>query len=97
MEHGLSLRQAAAGFMGSPEFAKLYGSAAPSNETLVTKLYANVLHRTPDAGGYAFWMDFLTSGRETQAGVLYWFSESAENQAQLIGTIQNGVEYVPYG
>ncbi|WP_377701844.1 DUF4214 domain-containing protein [Pseudoduganella sp. UC29_71] len=96
MEHGLSLRQVAAGFMASPEFAKLYGSSAPSNDVLVTKLYANVLHRAPDAEGYKFWMDFLTSGRENQAGVLYWFSESPENQAQLIGTIQNGVDYVPY-
>ena len=97
MEQGLSLRQVAAGFMASPEWTRAYGSANPSNDELVTKLYANVLNRAPDAEGYKFWMDFLDSGRETQAGVLYWFSESPENQAQLIGTIQNGMEYVPYG
>jgi hypothetical protein len=97
MEHGWSLRQMAAGFMNSQEFENLYGSRAPANDVFVTKLYNNVLHREPEAAGYAHWMDILDNHKDTQAGVLLAFSESAENQAQVIGTIQNGFQYTPFG
>ena len=97
MENGWSLRQMAAGFMNSQEFENLYGSRAPANDVFVTKLYNNVLNRAPEAAGYAHWMDILSNGKDTQAGVLLSFSESAENQAQVIGTIQNGFQYTPYG
>jgi hypothetical protein len=97
MENGWSLRQMAAGFMNSQEFEDLYGSRAPANDVFVTKLYNNVLNREPEAAGYAHWMDILTNGKDTQAGVLLSFSESAENQFNVIDTIQNGFQYTPYG
>lgn len=97
MDGGASLGGVAGGFMGTPEFASLYGSTTPSNDVLVTKLYSNVLHRTPDADGYAYWMNILNTGLSSQATVLTEFSESAENKAQVIGVIQNGFEYTPYG
>jgi hypothetical protein len=96
MENGWSLRQAAAGFMNSREFEDLYGSRTPANDVFVTKLYNNVLHRAPEAAGYAHWMDILNSGKDTQAGVLLSFSESDENQGQVIGSIQNGFQYTPF-
>jgi hypothetical protein len=64
---------------------------------LVSKLYANVLHRAPDAAGQAYWLGVLDTGLVSQAGVLASFSDSPENQAQLVGTIQNGFEYTPVG
>ncbi|WP_267874090.1 DUF4214 domain-containing protein [Massilia soli] len=95
LDKGNSVADIAAGFMNSPEFAGLYG-AAPSNEDLVARFYENVLHRKPDAGGSAFWLDVLNSGRGTRAEVLALFSESTENQAALVGVISQGIEYLPY-
>jgi hypothetical protein len=94
LDHGTTLAQAASGIIGSAEFAKLYGSNA-SDARFVDALYQNVLHRAPDAAGYDFWTQALhTSSR---ADVLVGFSESAENQAQVIGSIQHGIDYLHWG
>lgn len=92
MDHGLALRDVATGFIGSAEFKALYG-AAPTDTQFVDLLYANVLHRAADADGYGYWLGQMQGGmaRET---VLIGFSESAENQAALIGVMQGGIEYV---
>jgi hypothetical protein len=55
-----------------------------------------VLHRAPDPGGYAFWMDFLDRGALTRAQVLEQFSESPENQAALASVIGQGFNFQPY-
>ena len=39
-----------------------------------------------------FWMSSLQV--VSRAEVLVNFSESAENQAQVVGSIQNGIDYV---
>jgi len=93
MDKGSSLTTVAAGFMLSPEFQKLYGSS-PSNTTLITNFYQNVLHRTPDKAGFDYWLDQLNTKKITAAGALASFCESAENQAMVIGSIQNGIEYL---
>ena len=90
-ESGLPLSQVSQNFISSPEFARTYGSL--NNSQFVSQLYANVLHRAPDAGGLAFHTGNLASGANTRANVLVGFSESQENQAALIGSIQNGMEY----
>jgi hypothetical protein len=61
-------------------------------------LYANVMNRAPD-DGYYFWLDALY-GRGQFEGtvssrpfVLQRFSESAENQANVIGVITDGFRY----
>jgi hypothetical protein len=92
MDAGLTLVQAAAGFVDSAEFAEKYG-ADPSDAQYVDALYENVLHRAPDAGGYDYWMHTLQL--VSRAQVLVDFSESAENQAQVIGAIQDGIGYTP--
>ncbi len=92
MEHGSSLTTVAAGFFSSAEFQKLYGSN-PSTTTLITNFYNNVLHRTPDKAGFDYWANALNSGAITPAGALASFCESTENQALVIGVIQNGIEY----
>ncbi|MFC0168152.1 Calx-beta domain-containing protein [Pseudoduganella danionis] len=94
MDKGLSATAVAGGFIDSAEFTQLYG-LAPSNDAFVGKLYSNVLHRTPDQGGYDFWVKALGAG-VSRAEVLAAFSESGENQAQVIGTIQNGFEFKPF-
>jgi hypothetical protein len=92
---GVSLTDIAQGFMQSAEFAKLYG-AHPSDEQFVTNLYANVLHRAPDQAGHDYWMALLGQHGDARADMLTAFSESAENQAQVIGSISNGFVYTPF-
>ncbi len=93
MDGGSSLTTVAAGFMLSAEFQKLYGTK-PTNTVLVTNFYQNVLHRTPDQAGFNYWLDQLNTNKITAAGALASFCESAENQALVIGAIQNGIEYL---
>ncbi|QGZ38604.1 uncharacterized protein DUF4214 [Pseudoduganella flava] len=94
LDRGMSLGTVANYFVASPEFQALYGTRI-DYATFVTGLYENVLHRAPDAAGFAHWMDRLTSGSDTPAAVLVGFSESAENYAQLIGTMEHGMVYQP--
>jgi hypothetical protein len=89
-----SLAAVAQGFIDSAEFKQAYGSL--DNRAFVTQLYANVLHRTPDEAGLAWHVKLLDDGTISRADDLVVFSESAENQAALIGSIQNGMVYVPF-
>lgn len=91
LENNVSLVAVAAGFIASKEFTDLYG-VNPTNEVFVTRLYANVLHRPYEQAGFDFWMNALNKG-VGRADVLASFSESTENQLQVIGTIQNGMEF----
>ncbi len=91
LDDGLNIAQVAANFIASPEFQRTYG--ALNDTQFVTQLYQNVLHRAPDSGGLAFHVNNLATGANTRANVLVGFSESPENQAALIGTIQNGMVY----
>jgi hypothetical protein len=95
LDHGATLTDVAAGFFGSAEFQALYG-VNPSNTTLITNLYANVLHRAPDTDGFNYWIEQLNTGKISAASTLASFAESAENQAQVIGAIQNGIDYTLY-
>lgn len=94
LDAGDDLAAVAGGFINSQEFIALYG-ANPTNDVFLTKLYNNVLHRAPDAGGYSYWMNLLNSGYP-RANVLASFSESAENKAQVLPAIGNGITYTPY-
>ena len=90
MDGGYALAGVASGFIASTEFKTLYGSN-PTNELLVSKLYDNVLHRTPDEGGYNYWVGLLNTKKIDTISTLINFSESTENQAGVIGVIQNGI------
>ena len=96
MDGGASLKAVAGGFVDSAEFKAVYG-ASPTNAEIVTRLYDNVLHRPGETGGYNFWLGILDRGDGTVADVLAAFSESAENQAGVIGVISNGFAYTPVG
>ena len=84
----MKLSQVATGFINSAEFKALYGNN-PTNSEFVTLLYDNVLHRTPDAGGYSYWMEQLSSGM-TKENVLIGFSESTENKVALMAFDMDG-------
>ncbi len=95
MDAGQSLEQVAAGFAGSAEFKQLYGANA-SDVQFVELLYNNVLHRSAEGAGRDYWMMALGEQHVPRAQVLSYFSESGENQAQVIGAIQNGIEFTPW-
>lgn len=96
MDHGMALIDVANGFVQSAEFKKLYGDD-PTNADIVDRFYANVLHRAPDAAGADYWTKLLDQHVLTNADVLMSFSESPENQTALVGVVQNGIEFTPYG
>jgi hypothetical protein len=91
-DKGLSLYDAAWNFINSAEFKTLYGSNV-TNGAFITALYDNVLHRAPDQTGFNYWNNLLSNGTVSRHAMLAEFSESPENQAQVIGSIQNGIEY----
>ncbi len=62
-------------FAASPEFIARYG--ALSNTEFVRLVYQNVLGRSPDAAGLAYWQSQLASGM-SRGTMMVGFSESAE-------------------
>lgn len=96
LDSGATLKQVSAGFVASQEFADMYGANA-SDSQFVSLLYQHVLHRPAEGAGYDFWMNALQSGHAPREDVLGAFSESAENQAQVIGSIQDGMAFIPWG
>jgi hypothetical protein len=93
MDSGQSLVTVATEFTRSGEFTTMYGTTHTPDEFL-TKVYQHVLHRAPDAGGYAFWLNALHLGY-SEGQVLAEISESGENQAQVIAQIDHGIWYTP--
>ncbi|MGZ5201327.1 MAG: DUF4214 domain-containing protein [Telluria sp.] len=93
MDHGYTLNQISSLVLQNKEAVDLYMSN-PTDDYFVTQLYQHVLHRNPDAAGLAFWLGNIHAA--SRAEVLGMFSESPENQAQVIGTIQNGIDYTPW-
>lgn len=85
----MTLEQIAGEFLRSAEFKSLYGSGT-SDANLLDLLYQNVLNREADIGGRDYWLGQLNAGL-TRERLLINFSESAENQANVIGVIQNGI------
>jgi hypothetical protein len=61
------------------------------------RLYKNILHREPDAGGYQFWLDALDHNKASLPELLASFSESGENVDGVAALIANGILFTPYG
>lgn len=76
--NGFTLKQAAASFLQSSEFAAHYG-ASPFDQALVDGLYQNTLGRAPDAAGEAQYLQALASGMFDRADLVVAFSESGEH------------------
>ncbi|NRR32301.1 DUF4214 domain-containing protein [Oxalobacteraceae bacterium] len=92
LDHGMTIEEVAGHFMQSDEFGRSYGNL--SNEAFIRQLYRNALHREPEAAGLAFHLNNLEHGM-SRAIELVGFSESDENQAQVIGQIAHGIHYLP--
>lgn len=91
LDAGASLTDVANAFVHSNEFSGKYG--ALDTNGYVDQLYLNVLHRAGDSLGIAYWTQHLAAGDITRAQVLAMFSQSPENEAALVGTIQSGITY----
>jgi serralysin len=91
LDIGYSLSQVAANFIASPEFQSNYGDV--DNAQFIALLYQHVLHRDPDSQGLQDHLNEIAHGY-SRADVLTFFSESPENQANVIGDIQNGMIYI---
>jgi hypothetical protein len=95
IDKGMSLQDISWNFINSPEFKSLYG-ATQSNSAFVSKLYENILNRPGDSGGINYWVGMLDRNEISRHYMVAEFSESAENQAQVVGSIQSGIEYIPF-
>jgi hypothetical protein len=101
METGSSLSTVAQEFMtGQAEFDKMYG-VNPTDQTFVTKLYNNVLHRDPDSEGFQYWLNTLASNSnpnktEVRAQVLIDFADSLENQVNVADNFKVGIDFKPW-
>ncbi|MCA0998640.1 DUF4214 domain-containing protein [Alloyangia pacifica] len=84
-----TLKQVAAGFTGSAEFASDYGDF--DNGDYVQALYNNVLGRDADAKGLENWTERLDTGLMSRSEVLIGFSESAEFRASMADDIEEWI------
>jgi hypothetical protein len=93
IDAGMDMVEVGARFIDSNEFRSLYGSS-PSNADFLTRVYQNVLGRTPDASGYNWWLNELnTNPSKTTAKILADFAESAENRTNVANLVGSGVLY----
>ena len=84
---GMSAISLADEFLAAPEFTQKYGN--PNNLGYATKMYGNVLGRTPDPSGLAYWAGQLDKGMPRDQ-LLVAFAVCDEN-VQLTGVhMSNG-------
>jgi Ca2+-binding RTX toxin-like protein len=92
LAQGWQLHDIAQNFLQSPEFQANYGNL--TDRAFVEQLYLNVLHRAGEESGILFHINELALGLD-RAQVLINFSESPENQANLIGVMSQGMAFIP--
>jgi hypothetical protein len=80
------------GMTQSQEFVNRYGSL-PTN-FFVDLVYRNVLGRSPDAAGFAFWVDAISAGRVTRGQMVYQFSDSAEYRFITANSVNVSMVYL---
>jgi hypothetical protein len=99
-DNGASAVEMAEEFVWSAEFQTLYGVTTNDNylvgndiEAVVDLFYQNVLGRTPDPVGLAYYTSTIEDQNKTGGQVLAEIADSAENRANLLPTIENGMSY----
>lgn len=85
---GLTLGEMAEFFVASPEFQLRYG--ALDDEAFVEQLYQNVLDRSADPTGAAYWADRIQGGA-SRADVALGFTESTEFVLKTLPFIDGGI------
>jgi len=71
-----SLNQVANYFATSNEFINRYGNL--NNEMFVERVYMNVLGRSSDPKGKAYWLGLINSGELSRGEMMLYFADSAE-------------------
>jgi hypothetical protein len=95
LDQGRTLASVAQDFLNSPEFQTKYGNV--DDATYIGLLYQHVLHRTAAQDEIDFHVNQELHNGYSRAQVLTFFSESPENQANVIGDIGHGMLFVPVG
>jgi hypothetical protein len=99
MDNGANaVRDMAMNFILSDEFIGLYGPS-PSVTEFMDLIYQNVLNRTPDAAGYAYWLDEFARDSDSilyRAGILNNFAIGEENVRNVASQIADGIQYRAY-
>ena len=90
-DRGANFKEVANSFISSTEFIKRYGEHI-TDESFLTNLYQNALHRTPDPAGLKYWLDQLSHGGN-RGEVLASVSESIEAVAQAPSLLTTGIQY----
>ena len=88
--NGLVLENIANNFIASPEFKTKYGDS-PSDDEFIDLLYQNVLGRSADDDGLAYYTNHFNEGTMTRAAALIGFAESPENVTLVAPQIEDGI------
>ncbi|MBI3729453.1 MAG: DUF4214 domain-containing protein, partial [Burkholderiales bacterium] len=88
---GMNLSKISASFVSSAEFQKTYG--ALDNTAFVDRVYQNVLHRSSDAAGKAYWLGQLGNGL-SRGDMLAGFTESTEFKANSQSKVSLTLDYI---
>ncbi|WP_162059512.1 DUF4347 domain-containing protein [Undibacterium sp. KW1] len=88
---GASLSGISGAFVASAEFQNAYGNL--NNTTFVDRVYHNVLHRTADAAGQAYWLGQLNNGL-SRGDMLAGFTESAEFKVNSQSKVSLTLDYI---
>lgn len=83
--NGTKLDVVSNSFANSSEFKTKYGNL--TNGEFVALVYQNVLKRTPDANGLAYWTKQLNEGKASRGRVMTQFSESNEHRTTSKGRV----------
>lgn len=81
MLQGLSDEQLEAGFIGSAEYIAQHGG---TGSAWIQGMYTDLLGRSPDAAGLAYWEDQLAQGVQPQ-DIAFGFAASAEREGMRVG------------
>ena len=97
LDKGVSAQTAAANFISSSEFQASLGTNI-SATAFISALYQNVLHRTADAAGLAYWNGQLQGADNVanRATMLESFAFSSEHVALVGSQMTHGVVYQAY-
>ncbi len=88
---GVSIERIAEQFVKSAEFQRAYGDL--SNDRYVNRVYENVLSRSADGAGAAYWRGQLAGGL-SRGGLMVAFSDSAEYRGRLGSRVRATMLYV---
>lgn len=85
---GYPIHKAAVEFYGSAEYYRANGGTAHS---FITALYDDLLERTADSGGVAYWKEHLRTGRLTRSGVAENFYASIESRRDRVVSLHQEI------